>query len=660
MKSLENSVIQIGAWRVDAALDEISRDGQTTKLEPKMMQLLLCLAAHAGQVVSVDQLLDEVWKDVVVTPDSVYHAVAALRRVLGDDSKDPSYIANVMRRGYRLIAPVVRMGEAETPAPPLQLPRSAAENQGVKPTVEVLPSQSIRKRTARRLAMATITVLAVALTYVVLDRFWISKRPRATQAVTPIAQTAPRASETPTTVAAFTPPPRSIAVLPFVNMSRDQEQDYFSDGLTEELLNSLSRINELQVAARTSSFYFKGEHADLSTIAHKLNVASVLEGSVRRSGHTIRVTAQLSDAVTGYHLWSQTYDRDIGDVLRLQTDIANAVADALKVTLLGDVAAKIEVGETRNPAAFDAYLRGLKADRGGYDEKGLRDAVAGYSEAIRLDPYYALAYANRSLALSLLARFWEKGAGIRNYRERARVDARKAIALAPDLADGHLAFASLLEDSLEFTGAKREYEQALALAPGDAKLLRYFGKFAVEMGQIEAGLAAAHRAVVLDPLNSLNHLALGRAECSARRYDDALLTLKQAKALAPDDAGINAWLGYAYYYSGDFQSARGACESAEPGDKEICSAMVYNKLGRQADAETILAKFQADWGDSQALFYAMIYAQWGDTARALDWLETAMRLRDPYLEKLKTNPIFDPLRKEPRFQAIVRDLKFPN
>jgi len=160
---------------------------------------------------------------------------------------------------------------------------------------------------------------------------------------------------------AFNPPPHSIAVLPFVNLSGDKEQEYFSDGLTEELLNSLSEINELQVAARTSAFSFKGKDADIGTIARKLNVGAVLEGSVRRSANTIRITAQLINAVTGFHLWSKTYDRGLGDVLKLQTEIATAVASALKVTLLGDVAAKVELGGTRNPAAFDAYLRGAKA-----------------------------------------------------------------------------------------------------------------------------------------------------------------------------------------------------------------------------------------------------------------------------------------------------------
>src|SRR5262249_4010195 len=214
------------------------------------------------------------------------------------------------------------------------------------------PFRSGRRWKAALLAISAVAV--VGLGWLVADRLFWSKR---AEANSPSSSTTPTAA--PST--AFSPPPHSIAVLPFVNMSGDASQEYFSDGLTEELLNSLSRINELQVAARTSSFSFQGEHPDIAAVAHKLNVASVLEGSVRRSGRTIRVTAQLNNAVTGFHLWSQTYDRDLGDVLRLQTEIAAAVANALKLTLLGDLAAKIEVGGTHSPAAFDAYVRALKA-----------------------------------------------------------------------------------------------------------------------------------------------------------------------------------------------------------------------------------------------------------------------------------------------------------
>jgi len=224
--------------------------------------------------------------------------------------------------------------------------------------------------------------------YLGLEKGLTVQHSRATQALPPAGEAAARTNPTTDGTAAFAPPPHSIAVLPFVNMSGDREQDYFSDGLTEELLNSLSRINELQVAARTSSFYFKGEHADLPSIAHKLNVASVLEGSVRRSGHTIRVTAQLTDARSGFHLWSETYDRELSDVLQLETEIANSVANALKVTLLTDVAARIQVGGTRNPAAFDAYLHALNADYSARDAKGAQAAIDGFTQAIRLDPDY--------------------------------------------------------------------------------------------------------------------------------------------------------------------------------------------------------------------------------------------------------------------------------
>jgi TolB-like protein len=192
--------------------------------------------------------------------------------------------------------------------------------------------------------LVTIAVAIAALSYLLANRFVLSKR--GAELVS---------------ASAFTPPPHSIAVLPFVNLSGDKEQEYFSDALTEELLNSLAEINGLQVAARTSAFSFKGKDNDIGMVARKLNVGAVLEGSVRRSANTIRISAQLINAVTGFHLWSKTYDRDLGDVLKLQTEIATAVASALKVTLLGDVGAKVELGGTHNPAAFDAYLRGAKA-----------------------------------------------------------------------------------------------------------------------------------------------------------------------------------------------------------------------------------------------------------------------------------------------------------
>jgi TolB-like protein/Flp pilus assembly protein TadD len=491
--------------------------------------------------------------------------------------------------------------------------------------------------------LATITVLVVALGYFVANRLVLSKRG---------AEVAP--------ATAFSPPPHSIAVLPFVNLSGDKEQEYFSDGLTEELLNSLAEINELQVAARTSSFSFK-EHPDIATVAHKLNVGAVLEGSVRRSAHTVRITAQLINAVTGFHVWSKTYDRALGDVLKLQTEIATAVAGALKVTLLGDLAAKVELGGTRNPGAFDAYLRGAKAASSARDSKDLPAAVAAYTEAIRLDPHYALAFAGRSLAFSNVAGEAETAAAAREGLDKAQADARQALILAPDLAEAHLALAIVSNNTLDFTQASDEYDRALALAPGSAQVLRMSGSFAAYMGHFDAGLAAARRAVVLDPLARGSHSGLGQALYAARRYQEAVAAFAEVISLEPDYKASYGQRGFAYYRLGDLERARASCETKpDYWYSQWCLSVIYDKLGRHADAEAVLSKLKAALGDTAAYQYATIYAQWGNRAKALDWLETALRLPDSGLELLKTDPLLDSIRQEPRFQAIERELKFPS
>jgi TolB-like protein len=503
--------------------------------------------------------------------------------------------------------------------------------------------------------LATIAVLVAAFGYLVANRLVLSKRGAEVGAApAPAAQNAP--------APAFTPPPHSIAVLPFVNLSGDKEQEYFSDGLTEELLNSLSRINELQVAARTSSFSFQGEHPDIATVAHKLNVGAVLEGSVRRSANTVRITAQLVNGVSGFHVWSQTYDRSIGDVLAIQTEIANAVASALKVTLLNELAAKVELGGTRNPAAFDAYLRGLKIYNTVRDYRGEEPAIAAFTEAIKLDPGYALAFANRSIAQESYAGRLPQGGGSDEIYRRAQADAQRAIDLAPTLADGHLALAYVYQSGfLDFRRASSEYERALEFAPGYARVVRNYGSFAVMMGRTDAGIAAGRRAVALDPLNPKSHGALADMLSSARQYRAAIAALQEAINLSPEQEPLYAaGVAFNYYALGDLESAQVSCERASNfGFRRECLAIIYEKLGRHADAEAVLADIHATMGDVAAYQYAQIAAQWGNHAQALDWLNTAVRLRDGGLSELKVDWQLDPIRNDPRFQAIERALKFP-
>ena len=386
---------------------------------------------------------------------------------------------------------------------------------------------------------------------------------------------------------------------------------------------------------------------------------AVLEGSVRRSGNTVRITAQLINAVTGFHLWSQTYDRDLTDILKLQTEIADAVASALKISLLGDLATRIELGGTRNPAALDAYLRGRKiymvSVHVGTNTQSMIDA---YDEAIRLDPNYALAYANRSLGFTGMSADLS-GAAAMQMLEKAHADALQAIALAPDLAEGYLALA-LYAENVDFTRASEAYDKALALAPGNARVLRDYSAFAVLMGHTEAGIAAARRAVVLDPLNPSSHGFLGGSLYYGRQYKESIEAFKHSLALDPENTPPYWLSGLAYYALGDFQNARASCEAKTSGwETQRCLAMTYEKLGRHADARSMLAKLKAWGGDGAPYVYATVYAQWGDATQALGLLETALRLKDSMLENLKVDPLLDPLRKEPRFQAIEQELKYP-
>jgi tetratricopeptide (TPR) repeat protein len=388
-------------------------------------------------------------------------------------------------------------------------------------------------------------------------------------------------------------------------------------------------------------------------------VGAILEGSVRRAGNTVRITTELIDAVSGFHLWSHTYDRDLGDVLTLETEIAAAVASALKVRLLGDVATKIELGGTENPAAFDAYLRARKAYATAHGPKDYQAAAAVFTEAIALDPNYALALANRSIAFNSYADASPEAT--RDSFDNAHADALKATELTPDLGEAHLALAFYFQKgALDFTRANAEFQRALALAPNNAQALQGAGSFDVYMGHAERGIAEARRAVVLDPLNRDTHSNLGQALYYGHRYKQALAAFQDALTLDPEEPESLGTRGLAYYALGDFDRARGSCEvKPDYWASQWCLAVVYDKLGRHADAQSVVAKMAMD-GDADAFQLAGIYAQWGNLPKALDWLEKAVHVRDPGLMMLRTDALLDPLHKEPRFQAIDRALNFPD
>jgi TolB-like protein/DNA-binding winged helix-turn-helix (wHTH) protein/Tfp pilus assembly protein PilF len=689
--------LRFDGWILDPESGDLERGGARIRLQEQPVQVMRELIAHAGSVVSREQLIALLWPKGVVDFDTGLNTVIRkLRSALGDTSDTPRYIETLPRRGYRFIgtldpdpeaasgasaamavstpsrpslglAPALQQEPMVPPEPGLAAPRPMPSEHEPAARDEATPSTVTTIAPVRRPRLSALVLIAALAAAALLTGTYALWRTRGSSVrVEAPPQSALPAKDAVTGAVVFSPPPHSIAVLPFVNISGDKEQDYFSDGLSEELLNSLSRINELQVAARTSSFYFKGEHADLSTIAHKLNVASILEGSVRRSGNTIRVTAQLNNAVTGFHLWSQTYDHDLSNLLQLQTEIANAVASALKVTLLGEVGARLEVGGTRNPAAYDAYLRAESAYWHQNSGSDVEKAITQYSEAVHLDSNFGRAYAGWSIALAEYATYYAQGAAAkRDWLQRARLPAFKAVALTPDLAESHLALAFVhLNNSLDLRRANGEFERAVTLAPGNARILRNYALFAVLMGHTDAGIETARRAAVLDPLNANSHGELGGVLRIARRYEEAMVAYQHAISLDPDSASMPLYIGARIYYAiGNFDEMRSVCERFKERFERAaqnCLALAYHKLGRHADAESALARQKALEGHIGAVDYARAYAQWGDIPKALDWLETAWRLRETNLVFLKSEPLLDPLRQEPRFQAIERELKFPD
>jgi TolB-like protein len=549
---------------------------------------------------------------------------------------------------------VRRLLSRELPPGPARTASEAARASSA-PTTRPRSPRSWRSNAALILAIA---VVVVALGYLVANRLGLLKA--SAQPGAPPGSATQSASAT-----AFNPPPHSVAVLPFVNMSGDAKQDYFSDGISEELLNALSRLNDLEVVARTSSFSFKGQNVDISTIAHKLNVGAVLEGSVRRAGNTVRITVQLINAVNGFHLWSQTYDRQLSDILKVQTDVANSVAQQLEVKLVGDEAAKIEQGGTKNPQAYDAYLRGEQLYSKADTEAEFREALTLFDKAIAFDPDYAAAYVRRSL--SLLNIFFHTSDAHARLELPAQVmaAAKRAVILAPELGEAHTALAlARVNPLVDISAAESEFNLSLALAPGSVIVQRSAAIFyAEELGRYDQAIEGARRAIDLDPQNSRSYEFLGVILDQARRYAEAQAIWQKAKALNPKSSFIEFWLTLTQLASGQIEQVRQKCESSstqlDEEDRHYFLALIYHVIGRQADAEREFEQLKVLDGDAGAYAYAGIYAQWGEKEAALQWLMKAEQSKNPTVYMLRGDWRLDPVREEPQFKALMARLNLP-
>lgn len=453
----------------------------------------------------------------------------------------------------------------------------------------------------------------------------------------------------------------SIAVLPFANLSGDPEQAYFSDGMAEELRSSLARLAGLKVVGRTSSEIVRND--DAKTAARKLAVANVLTGSVRRSQATIRVTAQLIDGTSGLERWSENYDRAPGDTIKIQTDIAESVAQALKIALGSAGRALLAVGGTNNVDAQNLILQADAQFQSTFSEQRARRGLELIDAAIALDPNYAGAYGRRGVLLNTVSLFFSHGPDeLKAGRSQALKSANKAIALAPTLSWAHLALAQVRSGALQIGPAWPEYRQALKLAPSDANTIRLYSRFLAEIGKQQQALELADEAVALDPLNTESYNFRIFALYHARRYADVEQATREETARSPSFFRPPLEHGYSLIMLGQLAAAgRFFAPTPENGPSQVAGkGILLARNGDRHGAVLSIAELKRLIGDNASYSVAEIYSQLGDHDQAFAAIDRAFENSHWALINLLTDPFMDPIRGDLRFKAALSRLGYPS
>ena len=524
----------------------------------------------------------------------------------------------------------------------------AHDPRAAPPQSRAVPSAPAPSRSRPGL-LPIAAVAALAVGYIAVDKFVLSKRVAA-----PATVSAVPAASMPIAI-----PEKSVAVLPFVDMSEKHDQEYFADGMSEELIDHLARIENLRVIARTSSFAFKGKNEDMRSIASKLGAANLLEGSVRKSGNDLRITAQLIRAADGSHVWSQTYERTFTDIFHLQSEIAGEVAKALQVTLVaGDRAHLATVNAA--PANVDAYNLLLE---GNYfaateTEDGARKAAHLYQQAIDRDPRFALVWARLAAVYK-----WQADSGwlpIKETNEKARAALQQALRIDPALAYAHLELASLHEQyDWDWNAARVEVERAIALDPSDldarAQLISITD---VLWGRFDQAIALQRRILARNPLDSGKLGYLGRLLEFSGQLDEAVTTFRRTLELNPNHASAPTYLAYALLYQGKAEEALAVLKlSHDEGWAAAGYPVVYWALGRRAESDAALTRLIRNWSAGASGNVPDMYAYRGQIDEAFQWFDRAYEQRDVNLLYIRYNPLLKNLRGDPRYHTFLRKMK---
>jgi TolB-like protein/DNA-binding winged helix-turn-helix (wHTH) protein/Tfp pilus assembly protein PilF len=631
---------RFGPFTLDTASFQLTRGATDVALTPKAFELLALLVRERHRALTKQELLDAVWPETAVIENTLTQRIKEIREALGDNAHDPGYVRTVPRVGFQFIA--------ETSIEPAVRPASVAPPEAVTATAP--PPAGVADEapaTRRRAVLAVFAIAALIAAGAFLARVW-----RGDWRALPGAGLASGRV--------------MLAVLPFENLGADPEQGYLSDGLTEELIAEFGRLDPtgLGVIARTSAMSYKGTTKSVALIAKELGVDYIFEGSVRREGDRVRIVAQLIRASDQTHVWADRYDRDLGSVLGLQTEVARQIAAQTRIRLSAAASARLGRTITGHPEAYQAYLRGrffLNQRTGGAIEK----AVEQFRQAIAIDPAYAQAHAGLADAYELLASY----ANItpRDFFDRSLQSAHRALELDPELAEPYASLGTIHTSyTWDWIEAERAYRRALELNPSSAEARKGYGELLSFLGRHDQAIVQLTRATALDPVALVMHANLGIVYWRARRYDEAMQQMTQTLNMNPNYMLGHLNVGLIQAARGEYDAAAAAFRRASEysprfGDPLGLLGHAHARAGRIEEARAVgdeLRRLSAETYVS-AYIRALYHLGLEERELALDELERAYDERSWLVAMVKVDPMLDALRSEPRFQALVQRLRFP-
>ena len=625
---------EFGPFRLDPRKRRLMRDGEPVRLTPKALDLLLVLIEEQGRTVEKDELLEKVWAGTVVEENNLNQNITALRKSLGDSRQDSQYIATVPGLGYRFVADVRKVVDEV-------LPQRVKDTKQEDVSAEPLQESGVKTTTSgTRVFRYALLILAPVVLAVLVYAWYTREKPR--------------------------PTVLSIMVLPLENLSSDPEQEYFADGITDTLIGDLAKISGLHVISRTSSMHYKGTKKPLPEIARELRVDAVVEGTVQRSGDRVVIRAQLIHAATDVHLWVQDYEREMRDVLDLQSEIAQEIARQIQIRMTPDEQARLSSAHPVRPKAFDLYLQGRYLYWNKRTEENLNKAIEHFQNAIKEDANFAQAYVGMADTYNALGTVMLSALSPIESRRLAEAAATKALELDPTLADAHTALAYVKTYNWNWTAAEQGYKRALELNPNYANAHNFYANYLMSYGRIDEAIAASNRARELDPFSLAISSQRGFLLENARRYDEAIEQLRGVIAMDPNHYHAHWVLGHTYAAKGQYEEAIVAAQKAVDLSQRAPGALgmlglAYGLGGHEAEARKVLNELlklsETRYVSPAAL--VNVYIGLGDKDQAFVWLEKAYQERSNYLAFLKVFPLVDPLRADPRFNDLIRRVGLP-